>query len=266
MLRKMVNSMSAKMEIGSPMASMYILGYPDYYASHKYEVFAWRPYFIASSGVDDYRYRPIVYGNVNLYEWIQCAKKKKRTWKERETFEEDLKLARYLRADYNRDAMKRLADEGETGGSGNGSSRADCEDDVSDWETDDEDEVIVEKQDKIEKARKPVRHAFLPKHDLFLSHSVICDFENITKIIPNFIGGALPRSDKGDRAAYCMTMLVLFKPWRSPADLKDAVSTWDQAFKEHEFSPRQKELLQNFNVRYECNDARDDHFAQMKKK
>lgn len=34
MMRKMVNSMSAKMEIGSPMASMYLLGNPDHYASH----------------------------------------------------------------------------------------------------------------------------------------------------------------------------------------------------------------------------------------
>ncbi|KAJ7461247.1 hypothetical protein FB451DRAFT_987086, partial [Mycena latifolia] len=124
----------------------------------------------------------------------------------------------------------------------------------------------IRKQDKIDKSKRPVRHAFLPKHDLFLSHSVICDFEKVSKMITNFIGGALPRSDKGDRAAYCMTMLVLFKPWRSPADLKDVISTWDQAFKEHEWSARQKELMQNFNVRYECNDARDDHFAQMRKK
>ncbi|KAJ7024013.1 hypothetical protein C8F04DRAFT_876384, partial [Mycena alexandri] len=83
--------------------------------------------------------------------------------------------------------------------------------------------------------------------------------------IPNFIGGAIPRSDKGDQAAYCMTMLTLFKPWRSPADLKDSVSTWDQSFKEHKFTARQNKLIKNFDVRYECNDARDDHFAQMKK-
>ncbi|KAJ7807890.1 hypothetical protein B0H13DRAFT_1479835, partial [Mycena leptocephala] len=32
------------MEIGSPMASMYLLGNPDHYASHKYVTFAWRQY------------------------------------------------------------------------------------------------------------------------------------------------------------------------------------------------------------------------------
>ncbi|KAJ7077794.1 hypothetical protein C8R44DRAFT_554144, partial [Mycena epipterygia] len=273
MMRKMVNSMSAKMEIGSPMASMYILGNPDHYASHTYVTFAWRPYvqfvrgfwvadqdsqnpdeqqddeekipigrqdgrFIASSGVDDYRYRPVVYNNVTLYEWIQCSEKKKRNSQERADFEED--------------------DAGYTAGL--------PEDDVSDWETDDEEDLILDKQAKIDKGKKPVRHPFSHEHDLFLSHSVMCKFENLTKVIPNFIGGAMPRSDKGDRAAYCMTILTLFKPWRSPLDLKDYQSTWDQAFKEHEFTDRQQELIKNFDIRYECNDARDDHFAQMKKK
>lgn len=71
----------------------------------------------------------------------------------------------------------------------------------------------------------------------------------------------MPRSDKGDRSAYCMTILTLLKPWRSPEDLKDELSTWDQTFKEHDFTERQKELIKIFDVRYECNDARDDHFA-----
>ncbi|KAJ7130029.1 hypothetical protein C8R43DRAFT_1025404 [Mycena crocata] len=91
--------------------------------------------------------------------------------------------------------------------------------------------------------------AFLPRHGLFPSHAVSCDFGRMSRIIPNFIGGSMPRSDKGDRAAYCMTMLTLFKPWREPGDLKDAVSTWEQAFKEHEFTDRQRELMKNFDVR-----------------
>ncbi|KAJ7658987.1 hypothetical protein B0H17DRAFT_954846 [Mycena rosella] len=76
----------------------------------------------------------------------------------------------------------------------------------------------------------------------------MCCFENITKVIPNFIGGALPRSDKGDCAAYCTTMLDFFKPWRSPSDLKDPISTWDQAFKEHKLTACQHQLLLKFNV------------------
>jgi hypothetical protein len=44
LMRQMINSMSTKMEIGSPMASMYILGNPDHYCSHKYVNFPWRSY------------------------------------------------------------------------------------------------------------------------------------------------------------------------------------------------------------------------------
>ncbi|KAJ7143086.1 hypothetical protein C8R43DRAFT_862848, partial [Mycena crocata] len=106
---------------------------------------------------------------------------------------------------------------------------------------------------------------FMPGHPLFPTHCVSCDFQRLGSVIPNFIGGSMPRSDKGDRAAYCMTILTLFKPWRVPADLKDNTSTWDQAFKGHEFTHRQSELIRNFDVRYECNNARDDHFTQMKK-
>ncbi|KAJ7102080.1 hypothetical protein C8R44DRAFT_555561, partial [Mycena epipterygia] len=295
LMRKMVNSMSSKMEIGSPMASMYLLGHPDHYASHKYVTFWWKAYvlfvrsfwltetgfrdsddeeadekvpigkqdgiFVATSGVDDYRCRPVVYNNVTLYEWIQCSEKKARNQKER---------------------IERLEEEGES---------LDCEDDledeedyfsqeeimldhaqsqeeedISDWETDDEDEVIVNKQAELDSRRKPTRHAFIPAHPLSLSHAVSCDFSRLNTIIPNFIGGAIPRSDKGDRSFYCLTMMTLFKPWRSPADLKDSESTWDQIFNEHDFTPRQNELMRNFNVRYECNDARDDHFTTMKKK
>ncbi|KAJ7156837.1 hypothetical protein C8R43DRAFT_842620, partial [Mycena crocata] len=117
------------MEIGSPMASMYILGNPDHYKSHVYVNFAWRSYVsfvknfwsaeqlkeedegmnctsktlfasaeddpedkitiktlngkvVASSVVDDYRFRPVVYEKLNLYEWVQTSDKKVRTRKE----------------------------------------------------------------------------------------------------------------------------------------------------------------------------------------
>ncbi|KAJ7183737.1 hypothetical protein C8R46DRAFT_853345, partial [Mycena filopes] len=111
-----------------------------------------------------------------------------------------------------------------------------------------------------------VQRAFLVDHPMFRTHSVACTPENLFTVIPNFIGGAVPRSDKGDRAGYCMAILTMLKPWRTPLDLKDCLSTWDQAFKEHTFSDRERQLISNFDVRYECNDARDDHFAEMKKK
>ncbi|KAJ7763770.1 hypothetical protein B0H16DRAFT_1253326, partial [Mycena metata] len=44
LLMKIVNSLSTKMEIGSPMAAMYLLENPDHYTSHVFTVCWWRNY------------------------------------------------------------------------------------------------------------------------------------------------------------------------------------------------------------------------------
>ena len=106
LVTKMVNALTAKLEIGNPMASMYLLGNPDHYTSHEFVSFYWRSFvceacsvfstplveidnmpekvmlnkskgkFVALSNVHDYIYRPSVFGSVNLYDWIRCANKK----------------------------------------------------------------------------------------------------------------------------------------------------------------------------------------------
>ena len=38
----MVNSLTSKIEIGSPMASLYLLGNPDHYTKHKFVTFYWK--------------------------------------------------------------------------------------------------------------------------------------------------------------------------------------------------------------------------------
>lgn len=40
--------------------------------------------------------------------------------------------------------------------------------------------------------------------------------------------------------------------------------SWDDTFVAHKFSLRQQEVMDYFNLRYECMDARDDFHAQMK--
>jgi hypothetical protein len=108
---QVVNSLTAKMEIGSPMASLYMLGNPDHYTSHKFVPFYWKSYvkeamnawtdegeggqieslgdvkenviinksngnFIGLSKVDDYICRPTIYKSTCLYDWIRFATKK----------------------------------------------------------------------------------------------------------------------------------------------------------------------------------------------
>ncbi|KAF8223887.1 hypothetical protein L208DRAFT_1314700, partial [Tricholoma matsutake] len=41
---KIVNTLSTKMEMGSPMICMYWLGLPDHYTSHKFHTFLWQSF------------------------------------------------------------------------------------------------------------------------------------------------------------------------------------------------------------------------------
>ena len=107
LVTKMVNALTTKLEIGSPIAFMYLMGNPDHYTSHIFINFYWRSFvreahsifltpleefeefpekvvlnkskgkFGALSKVHDYIYRPLVFGTVNLDDWIQCANKKR---------------------------------------------------------------------------------------------------------------------------------------------------------------------------------------------
>ena len=83
-------------------------------------------------------------------------------------------------------------------------------------------------------------------------------------VVVNFIGHTLPRCDQGDREFYCLTMLTFFKPWRSGLDLKELNETWDETFNNHNFTIKEKQIIKNFNIKYECLDARDDFCAQLK--
>ncbi|PBK59623.1 hypothetical protein ARMSODRAFT_843060, partial [Armillaria solidipes] len=105
---------------------------------------------------------------------------------------------------------------------------------------------------------------FLDGHTFQKTHYLqMCKDDEL--LIPNFIGGTLPRRDSGDREYYCCVMLTLFKPWRSGADLKKPEENWHEAFSSYEFTDRQKQLMNNLNLRYECLDERDDFHAQMRK-
>ncbi|KAJ6628106.1 hypothetical protein B0H10DRAFT_1733253, partial [Mycena sp. CBHHK59/15] len=42
LLMQIVNALGTKMEIGSPMAAMYLLKNPDHYTSHRFVLFWWQ--------------------------------------------------------------------------------------------------------------------------------------------------------------------------------------------------------------------------------
>jgi hypothetical protein len=249
LILKIVNSLNAKMEIGSPMASMYLLGNPDHYTGHEFLCFWWKSYvtymqksndilqtqggdsealnpsseaqdcdrvkigrengvYIATTNVDDYKYRPDVYVNVSLYQWVQISHKRRANKKELEKLQ-------------------------------NASS---C------------------------KSTQNGYHQFQDGHPTRSIHVVKCDFDRSAYIVPNIVGGALPRQDAGNREYYCCTMLTLFCPWRNASCARQPSESWESAFNAYPFSTRAKQLMRNFNLRYECLDARDDFHAQLKTK
>lgn len=95
---------------------------------------------------------------------------------------------------------------------------------------------------------------FKAEHPLSDSHGIRYVKNNVRRV-PNFLGANLPRCYQGDCEYYCCTVLALFKPWRSGADLKKKDQTWDIAFQAFEFTSQQRRYMQNFNIWYECLDA-----------
>ncbi|KAF9553064.1 hypothetical protein CPC08DRAFT_646091, partial [Agrocybe pediades] len=183
LIMKIVNSLASKMEIGSPMACLYLLDNPDHYTDHSFVPFWWRSYvhqarhvqdihaindsehvervvigrengrYVGKSIVDDYVYRPLCYEEVSLIEWIQCSVKRKMRSKVRKAFEH----------------------------------------------------AIAVGQDTPESGKSKYV-PFEKEHPLFTSHEVYCDFSRMKNVVPNFLGGSLPRRDQGDREFYCSTM------------------------------------------------------------
>jgi hypothetical protein len=224
LVTKIVNALTAKLEIGGPMASLYLLGNPDHYTNQDFVVFYWKGYvtevlkawkqvsdvqsdkvillknvdgeYVGLSTVDDYKYRPYELNNKSLYEWIQISNRSKRTKAEKKSF------LSQNHGDVKPTTVSLSDDELETD--------FDSDSDYSESEK-------VPKKDRIQG-----KYPFLQNHPLYETHLVSISASN--KLVPNFIGGSLPRCDKGDREYYCTTMLTLFKPWRHGKDLKKMTS------------------------------------------
>ncbi|KAJ3504480.1 hypothetical protein NMY22_g17910 [Coprinellus aureogranulatus] len=252
MLLKICNNLSAKMELGSPMASMYLLGNPDHYTSHKFVPFFWRRYVArvkadwpeptephskstsevdsiedepvllsikdgelqGKSAVDDYAMRPNIYTNVSLYDWVQYSVKRKIPRKRSAKAEEAI-----IDDDLHSDIDGEYADDPSA--------------------------------DETEEVGNGIYSRFQSAHPQHKSHEVKCILQSDTGSIPNFLGGSLPRKTQGDHEYYCMTMLCLFKPWRTGKDLKSGTQLWSDAFYAEQFSPFFMAVMKNMNLRYE---------------
>ncbi|KAJ3513183.1 hypothetical protein NMY22_g15115 [Coprinellus aureogranulatus] len=272
LLLKLANNLTSKLEIGSPMAAMYLLGHPDHYKSHQFVPFWWRtfvnrirretaPLFggtvedervvllkekdgvIGHSNVDDYVYRPEELTGLSLYEFIQCTEKKK---------------------------MRRKAKPKEKGSADHKDTPVvdgDVAEGDEDGEEDEEPDGSPELPDEDSGYHVPKKALrFVSGHSQSKSHYLTYHKERVDTHIPNFIGGTLPRKDSGDVEQYYLTMLTLFKPWRAYRDLLNNHTSWKNSFDGYAFSPKHIRYMKNFNLKYECLDERDDYHAVLKQK
>ncbi|KAJ7158209.1 hypothetical protein C8R43DRAFT_816481, partial [Mycena crocata] len=83
----------------------------------------------------------------------------------------------------------------------------------------------------------------------------------VTPVVNVLLGDSIPRPDRGEqkREKWCRAMLILFKPWRTIADLKQPEQSWTQAFDTVDFSPYSCRIMKNMHVENECKDARDKY-------
>jgi PIF1-like helicase/Helitron helicase-like domain at N-terminus len=270
LMTKIVNSLSAKMEMGSPMACMYLLGNPDHYTNHLFSPFYWQAFVNEARSPwsqttgnsksvninNDYEYdtekQPLekitilkrngrVVGLSPVHDYVfrpvELVNLSLYDW-----------ISKYQREKITQRKIKvvHLDDNSDVG-----------------IESDDVSVSLQEQQDdKRQRKTKSTLLSFLKEHPLAETHGA----RKLKRIrIPNFVGQTLPRCDQGDREYYCSVMLTFFKPWRTGLDLKDKEISWDETFLSHTFSPRHKDLMKNMNIRYECLDSQDDFHAQMKK-
>jgi hypothetical protein len=245
LMTKMVNSLTAKMELGAPMIGMYLLGQPDHYTSHRFAPFYWISFVKEVEKAWSPEADDAETGNR-----VMLIKKKNRIVGLPTTYDYSFRgeeLADLCVYDFvSRCKREKLRSRGNSVLS-------------------DSDGVADVAHVKNKKSKKPTNlHPFLTNHPLSESHAMRCSTPE-KAMVPNFIGPVLPRVDHGDREYYCMAMLTMFKAYRSPLDLKEKNQTWDEAFENHKFTPRQLQLLKNFNLKYECLDARDDFHAQLRK-
>ncbi|KAF8574138.1 hypothetical protein K439DRAFT_1373291 [Ramaria rubella] len=257
------------MEIGAPMASAYLLEQPDHYTSHKFKPFYWMPFvreawsswpikidsqkpesilpilkdqvvlgvvngnYAAFSVVSDYTLRPEFYNEITVYDWMQQAHKEKGQVKHSPPDKDD---GTQVDLEGEQDMSEYdTEDEGHVTASPNLTGPLtphECKrKHVEDYSVDQEDSVDT--MDETEITLDDMK--FLDGHPQRDPHRIKFSPDN-KGLVPNFVGGTLPRSDKGDREYYCATMLTLFKPWCTGFDLKKESKTWTEAFTSHTFT------------------------------
>jgi hypothetical protein len=239
LMMKIVNLLSTKMEMGSPMICIYLLGNPNHYTDHTFIPFYWQNYvaeacrvwhteeanprkdkivlikqkgkIIGLSPVFDYMYRSPDLESMTLYDWVCRCQRVKLSPSKKNSKKNSKKVQKCSQDDISvecqDDRLDVSCDIAETSFQSSNSSHLSIRGEITRDNT-------IEPDPNIENSPNRLgRHMFAltNDHPLWQTHATHLAADNENNV-PNFIGGTLPRRDQGDRDYYCSTMLVLFKP------------------------------------------------------
>ncbi|EAU84997.2 hypothetical protein CC1G_04093 [Coprinopsis cinerea okayama7 len=272
LIMKTVNSLTSKIEIGAPMAALHLLGIPDSYCSHTFVPFYWKSFFNYVWRTWDAFEKGLDRGDDmedELPTQQQGVGFSEDGSSESEDGDEEIEPEK---DDITPDEGNEVVPIHQNSGSFIGKSSLDDyrarprkyeKISLYDWI---QCAVRTTKSQLRKMGAEKMRqyHHYQESHPLHRSHVVTVDPSRRQTVIPNFLGPLLPRKDEGDLDEWACAMLTIFKPWRKPLDLKAAGASWKETYAGQAFTDRERRLISNLNLRYECYDARDDFQQQIK--
>ena len=210
--------MIAKLELGSPMICLYLLGNPNHYTSHRFVLFYWLSFvqevrkawdedltgeppqkigmlkqngkIVRVSYVHDYIHRPEELDDMSLYTWISAYKRGRLPKKTKTKTAQVSSLDREAleETDHEEDKDRDVAQDHPTDNDSDGH----------------EGRPEILDEDTTANSKGMLR--FMADHLLFSTHGVR---RLPSPLVPNFVGWTLPHRDQSDQEFYCMTMLTL---------------------------------------------------------
>jgi hypothetical protein len=264
LILKMANTLTSKIELGGPMAAMYLLGQPDHYTSHDFVPLYWRQYMLAVVRAWDSMadvYEDADPGPIRTQSSFNAPPAEPE--RQHQGVENGVRGDDEDPTNSDRVVLTRTA--------GKFVSRSHVDDyklrpseldDVCMYEWV---QCAVRKPMKEFKGNSVSNHYLYSEgHPLRDSHFVLFASDRVHTVVPNFLGGYLPRKDSEDRDSYCCAMMSLFSPWHTGLELRSSDTPWADVFDGHTFSPVHHKIIDNLNIRYKCYDARDNYHAQMR--